>query len=185
MKCSVASLITSALVSFNLFASSYIQATDEKIIQIATYIATGEVIGISEQLNGNYPFQYIDIRINKIYKNNDSRPILENETITIKQIGGEAGGVYYKTDGLAKFETSKKVFVAVSRVRNEPEYMYVVAGEQGKFDIENDGSIVRDTTESVFVQRGDDGRVEFHNGKIDSSKLSAMEETIRKLGYIF
>jgi len=185
MKLYVGSLISTALVSLNLFASSYIQATDEQIIQKSTYIVAADVIAISEQLNNNYPFQYIDLRISKIYKNSSNRPVVENETITVKQIGGEAGGMYYKTDGLAKFEVNTKVFVAVNPIRGESEYLYVVAGEQGKFDISDDGSMVRDTTESVFVQRGQDGHIEFYSGKVDSSKLTEMENKIRKLGYTF
>jgi hypothetical protein len=181
----IGSIIFSVFATIVLFGSSYMQITDEQLIQKATYVIIGDVINISEQVSDNYPFQFVNIKVIKLYKNNYNNPLREGDSIIVKQIGGEAGGMYYKADGLAKFEINTTIFVSVSPIREEPEYLYVVAGEQGKFDLESDGNMIRDTTESVFVRRGKDGRIEFNNGKVDSCTLSDMEITMRKLGYSF
>lgn len=166
-----------AMLSGQVFGSTFRFVSDEKIINASEHIIMGEVEKVETVTDTNVLFQHITIKVDKIYKTKAEEPLQEGDSIVIRQIGGESDGRYIKLDGLPSFTVGSNVFVNLKK--NDEGYFYVIGSEQGKFDVLNHREMIRDTTESMFVRHGENGKMIFLNGSVERSSLEEMVTKIR------
>lgn len=166
-----------AMFAGELCASTFYKVSEEKLFDSADHIIMGEVTKIETVVDAGVPFQHITIKVENIYKTKESEALLEGDEIVIRQIGGEGNGKFIKLDGLPSFTEKSNVFVNLKK--NNEGYFYVIGSNQGKYDVLNRREMIRDTTESMFVRQGENGKMIFTNGAVERRSLEEMVTKIR------
>jgi len=182
MKQYVCCLFLGLMVTGTVCATTLIKEDDESILQRAQYVVTGTVERIDNLLEKNsMPFEYISIKIAKIYKNSEANPLLQGEKIIIRQIGGTAGGITVDVAGLTKFVKDSQMFLSVTK-DEETGYFYVTASVQGAYYLV-DGSLINDTRANglSFAKVSSNGQMAVSTGEVKELTLQKMEEKIRKV----
>ncbi|MBN1113748.1 MAG: hypothetical protein JXA66_00260 [Oligoflexia bacterium] len=168
--------LIASILSNKADASQFIKISDQELLKKAKHIVTGTVSKITTALEEEIPFRYIEVTVNTVYKTTEDTAISEGETITIRQMGGEADGISLDIDGLPQFEENTDVFLTLKEAPNG--YFIVVGCEQGKFDMVGNGELIRDTSQSIFVRKGEEGRIEFHPGSVEKTSLNQLIKKI-------
>lgn len=182
MKQYVCCLFLSLIMSGTIFATTLVKEEDESIIQRAQYVLTGTVERIDTMLEkNNMPFEYTTIKIAKIYKNSEAAPLLQEEKIVIRQIGGTVNGVTVDVAGLTKFVKDSQMFLSLSK-DEETGYFYVVASVQGAYYMVNN-SLINDTRANglAFAKTSSNGQMAVSYGDVKEMTLQKMEDKIRKV----
>ncbi len=182
MKQYVCCLFLSLIMSGTIFATTLVKEEDESIIQRAQYVLTGTVERIDTMLEkNNMPFEYITIKIAKLYKNSEAAPLLQEEKIVLRQIGGTVNGVTVDVAGLTKFVKDSQMFLSLSK-DEETGYFYVVASVQGAYYVVND-SLINDTRANglTFAKTSSNGQMTVNYGEIKEMTIQKMEDKIRKV----
>ncbi|MFH1224060.1 MAG: hypothetical protein V1647_06960 [Pseudomonadota bacterium] len=169
------------LVATNSFATTLIKLTDDELIQRAEYVIAGHVQKIETRLEkSNTPFQYITIKTTRIYKQNDENPLLQNEEITIRQIGGEVFGITLEVDGLPKFVENEDVVICLEQAANG--LFYVIGNAQGMYHVASN-ELINDTTDdnTEFARKGENGEITFSAGEVRKISISSFKNKIEKV----
>ena len=182
MKQYVCCLFLGLMLSGTVFGTTLVKEDDESILQRAQYIITGNVERIDNALEKNsIPFEYISIKITKIYKNNEETPLLQGEKIIIRQIGGTVSGITVDVAGLTKFVKDSQMFLSLAK-DEATGYFYVVASVQGSYYVVNN-SLINDTRANglSFAKASSNGQISASSGEVKEMTLQKMEEKIKKV----
>ena len=178
-RCHVSFVSLLMFVSFQISASTFIKMSDERLLNKAEQVISGKVLEITYQLENNMPYHYVEILVDKAYKNNEEDLLEPGEKVFIRQIGGKVGDIQFSAQGLAKFVEGSDVLVLLNFDRNK-EFYYVVGGEQGKFDIVDNDTLIRDSVDSMFVNYGEDGKVRLSSGEIEEISQKQLLQKLNK-----
>jgi len=182
MKQYVCCLFLGLMMSGAVFGTTLVKEEDESILQRAQYVLTGNVERVDTTLEkNNMPFEYTTIKIAKIYKNNDTTPLLLEEKIIIRQIGGTVNGITVDVAGLTKFVKDNQMFLSLSK-DEETGYFYVVASVQGAYYMANN-SLINDTRANglTFAKVSSSGQMAVSTGEVKELTIQKMEDKIRKV----
>ena len=168
------------LVAANSSATTLMKLTDDELVQRAEYVIAGHVDRIETRLERNdTPFQYITINVTKVLKQNDSSPLLQNDKVAIRQIGGKVGETTLVVDGLAQFVENEDVVVCLEQDTNTGLF-YVVGNSQGMFHMVNN-ELINDTTDgTMFARKGANGEIVFAGGEVKKTTISSIKNKIEK-----
>jgi len=182
MKQYVCCLFLGLIMSGTVFGTTLLKEDDESILQRAQFVITGVVERIDTMLEKkNMPFEYISIKIAKIYKNSETNPLLQGDKIVIRQIGGTVNGVTVDVAGLTNFVKDSQMFLSISK-DEETGYFYVVASVQGAYYMV-DNSLINDTRANglTFAKVSNSGQMAVSSGEVKEMTLQKMEDKIKKV----
>jgi len=167
------------LVATNGSATTLMRMTDDELVANSKYIVAGHVQKIETRLErNNAPFQYITIKVLKVFKQDENSPLLQNEEFTIRQIGGEVLGVSLSIDGLPKFVENEDVVVCLEQDTYRGFY-YVVGSAQGMYHVANN-DLINDTTQdnTMFARKGENGEITFGKGEVRKTTINNLQNKI-------
>ncbi len=182
MKLYVSCLCLFLILSGSLKATTLIKEDDESILQRTQYILIGTVERIDTMLEKNdTPFEYVSVRIAKIYKNDVESPLLQGDKIVIRQLGGTVNGITLDVSGLTKFVKDSLMLLSVTK-DEETGYYYVTGSVQGSYYMVNN-SLINDTRANglSFAKTSSSGHMTVTAGEVKQMTLQQMEEKIRKV----
>ena len=182
MKQYVSYLCLCLMMSGSALATTLIKESDESILQRTQYIVTGTVERVDSMMEkNNTPFEYASVRVTKIYKNDVESPLLQDEKIVIRQLGGTVNGITLDVAGLPKFVKDSQMLLSVTK-DEETGYYYVTGSVQGSYYMVNN-TLINDTRASglTFAKASSNGQMTVSTGEVKQMTLQQMEEKIRRV----
>lgn len=182
MKQYVCCLFLGLMMSGAVFGTTLIKEENKEILGRAESVIIGTVERIDNVLEkNNMPFEYITIKIEKIYKNSEANPLAQGEKIIIRQVGGKVNERTLYIAGLTKFVKDSKMFLSLA-TDEATGYKYVVASVQGAYYVVND-TLINDTRADglTFARTSSNGQIAVGAGEVKEITIQKMEEQIKEL----
>jgi hypothetical protein len=153
MKQYVGCLFLSFLLFSQTLNSTILKSiSDDTLCTRSDLIVTVFVENIEvEVVSNGMPFQLFDLRIQEIHKQVNELDFIEDDLITIRQMGGVASdGTFLEVDGapMIPLEATLVVFLRV----NENGEFYVLGAEQGVFEIIGDTAVNAPSENTMFAR---------------------------------
>lgn len=182
MKLYVSYLLLCLTMSGSALATTLVKEDDESILRRTQYIVTGTVERVDTLMEkDNKPFEYVSFKIARIYKNSAESPLLQDEKIVVRQIGGTVNGITLDVAGLTKFVKDSQMLLSVTK-DEETGYYYVTGSVQGSYYMV-DNTLINDTRASglSFAKVSGNGQMALSSGEVKQMTLQQMEEKIRRV----